>query len=293
MQCIYPLISWIPAKLWAGKNGVVVSHGWSSIGVYCDVVFAHGCWRGVAALWGVEHTFYSRLVSFYEALAGSLAKHVVAVSSHVQKEWIKLYNIHESKTSVLHNACNMEVFQAMRGAGCADQHRKFTVLFVGRLEKWKGKEFVKQLCREVRESDTPSIKVVICTPQILSVRDTANFTGAEFVASLSPAGLSALYNSADVLLLPSLYESFEMVTIEALCCGTPVMLNDTGTRPFLLSIKCPGVYCLDSNCSPLEHVLKARDRFAQLNRDELSQWAHRMFDPEKAKEKLIKMIQAG
>jgi len=36
------------------------------------------------------------------------------------------------------------------------------------------------------------------------------------------------YNAADVCVVPSYYESFGLVAIESLACGTPVVANDVG-----------------------------------------------------------------
>jgi D-inositol-3-phosphate glycosyltransferase len=46
------------------------------------------------------------------------------------------------------------------------------------------------------------------------------------------------YRSADVVVLPSRYESFGLVTLEALACGTPVVATRTGVAPEIIS---PGV----------------------------------------------------
>ncbi|NNC98792.1 MAG: glycosyltransferase family 4 protein [Gammaproteobacteria bacterium] len=45
------------------------------------------------------------------------------------------------------------------------------------------------------------------------------------------AQLPLLYNLVDCLLFPSLYEGFGMPVIEALACGTPVIISDRGSLP--------------------------------------------------------------
>jgi glycosyltransferase involved in cell wall biosynthesis len=43
--------------------------------------------------------------------------------------------------------------------------------------------------------------------------------------------LVVLYNGADVLAYPSLYEGFGLPVIEAMACGTPVLTSDTSSMP--------------------------------------------------------------
>lgn len=45
------------------------------------------------------------------------------------------------------------------------------------------------------------------------------------------AALRALYNGARVLVFPSLYEGFGLPPLEAMACGTPVIVSNTGSLP--------------------------------------------------------------
>lgn len=49
-----------------------------------------------------------------------------------------------------------------------------------------------------------------------------------FLGRQAPAALAPLYRGADVVVVPSLYESFGLVAIEAMACGTPVVASDVG-----------------------------------------------------------------
>jgi glycosyltransferase involved in cell wall biosynthesis len=50
--------------------------------------------------------------------------------------------------------------------------------------------------------------------------------------------LSLVYSAADVLVLPSLQESFGLVVLEAMACGTPVIGSPVGGMPEMIR---PGV----------------------------------------------------
>ncbi|MHB1005805.1 MAG: glycosyltransferase family 4 protein [Chloroflexota bacterium] len=52
-----------------------------------------------------------------------------------------------------------------------------------------------------------------------------------FLGSASPADLLHLYNGAQALLYPSLYEGFGLPPLEAMACGTPVAAADNSSLP--------------------------------------------------------------
>jgi glycosyltransferase involved in cell wall biosynthesis len=60
----------------------------------------------------------------------------------------------------------------------------------------------------------------------LSLRDCVRF-----VHGLSDGDLAALVGSAQVACVPSLYEGFSLPTVEAMACGTPLVVSRAGALP--------------------------------------------------------------
>jgi D-inositol-3-phosphate glycosyltransferase len=52
--------------------------------------------------------------------------------------------------------------------------------------------------------------------------------------------LKRFYSAAEALVVPSLYESFGLVVVEALACGTPVLVSKIGKMQSIVKDGCTG-----------------------------------------------------
>ena len=68
--------------------------------------------------------------------------------------------------------------------------------------------------------------------EIRRIRDSLCAQGMEnkvqFLGSMPQEDLKRFYSVAEALVVPSLYESFGLVVVEALACGTPVLVSKIG-----------------------------------------------------------------
>jgi D-inositol-3-phosphate glycosyltransferase len=124
------------------------------------------------------------------------------------------------------------------------------VLFVGRIEPLKGLDTVIRAmsCLRVCEKDKPADLVIIGgDPEAAPEDMTAEMTRLQqlckdlsldqMVVFLGKRGQDTLpyyYSAAEVLVMPSHYESFGMVALEAMACGTPVIASQVGGLAFLV-----------------------------------------------------------
>jgi D-inositol-3-phosphate glycosyltransferase len=107
---------------------------------------------------------------------------------------------------------------------------KFVVLYVGRESPHEGGWSLVQAAEELRaEGMLPELAVVLVGPFGRSP-DTPNSSagGVHFIGPLSAEALAAAYAESDVVVVPSAYESYGLVVVEALACGTPVISTRTG-----------------------------------------------------------------
>jgi len=124
------------------------------------------------------------------------------------------------------------------------------ILFVGRIEPLKGLDTLLRAvaCLRLRDLKEPMQLVVIggdpdAAPEDMDAemarlqKMCTDLTVGKMVAFLGKRSQDTLpyyYSAVDVLVMPSHYESFGMVALEAMACGTPVVASQVGGLAFLV-----------------------------------------------------------
>jgi D-inositol-3-phosphate glycosyltransferase len=149
------------------------------------------------------------------------------------------------------------------------------ILFVGRIEPLKGIDtLIKAMsCLPVSELDRPAYLAIIGgEPNASPDQMTAEMTRLQtlckelhmddLVVFLGKRGQDTLpyyYCAADVVVMPSHYESFGLVALEAMACGTPVVASQVGGLAFLIQDGVTGYHVPDQDpdalCDRLSHLL--------------------------------------
>jgi D-inositol-3-phosphate glycosyltransferase len=110
------------------------------------------------------------------------------------------------------------------------------ILFVGRMEPLKGLDIL--LGAAAHLDDEPAFRVLVvggdgnATDEVSHLKGLSAELGiADRVSFTGPVGhdrLPLYYSAADVCVVPSYYESFCLVALEAMACGTPVVASRVG-----------------------------------------------------------------
>jgi len=100
------------------------------------------------------------------------------------------------------------------------------VLFTGRVSHEKGVMELPEIFRGIKEI-VPEIKLVVAGtgPAESELREA--LTEAIFLGWVNHNDLPGIYSSADLLILPSRFDTFSCVVLEALSCGLPVIAYKT------------------------------------------------------------------
>ena len=174
---------------------------------------------------------------------------LVAASEIERAELRDLYGADPAKINIIPCGVDPTVFRPMRQADARerlgrDQCERI-VLFVGRIEQIKGIDVLLRALGLLfgRRPDLRSDVCLLVVGGALDAQDDESETekiqelrrlvhehrmeaNVNFVGSLDQENLALYYAAADVCAVPSLTESFGLVALEAMACGTPVV----GTR---------------------------------------------------------------
>ncbi|MEY2565785.1 MAG: phosphatidyl-myo-inositol alpha-mannosyltransferase [Actinomycetota bacterium] len=128
-----------------------------------------------------------------------------------------------------------------------ERERRPTVLFSGALDQArKGAATLLRALPSVLRS-VPDLQVWLSGPgdpaPLLSAAPAAVRSSVEVLPLGDPKGQAERYGRAWVTALPSKWESFGMVVVEALACGTPVAAGNHGALPELVQPGVTGTLC--------------------------------------------------
>ena len=138
------------------------------------------------------------------------------------------------------------------------QNEGFRILYAGRLELWKGVQYLLQAFSELR---LPGAELVLAGPIMPEIRPILETHKSDSIRLLGPVPRSELvdrYQQADVLVLPTLNDAFGLVILEAMACGTPVIATDHSAGPDVIEDR------LDGFVIPIRSVEAIKERLEWL-----------------------------
>ena len=237
-----PLPSALRVLATAALARVVVSRGrWDVVQTHertlrQDIYRAgEGCHRAYLESMGAprRRSLFHRVVLGLERRVFATTPHIVAISRRGAAEIAGLYGVAGERLSIVYNGVDLERFHprnrhAERRAARAEigvAADAWTLLFVGSGFERKGLATAVDALAVL--SDRSSRLIVVGKGSIRSFRDRAVRLGVDGrITWLGPRpDIERWYAAADVVVLPSRYEPFGNVHLEALASGVPVVAS--------------------------------------------------------------------
>ena len=247
-----------------------------------DIVHSHYWLSGVAAAqlaqrWDVPHVTMFHTLGRLKQLANprepepllrlemeqhliQQADRIIAATTDERMQIVRYCGVSANRVQVIPCGVDLELFtthnkqQARKKLGLKTQQP--ILLFVGRLDPFKGPDVFLRTAALMKEQ----AQLVIVGGKLHGdkeleklqtlARDLGISQRVHFVGARPQQELPLFYNAADVTVVPSYHESFGLVAVESLACGTPVVAtragglmtivqnNETG---YLLP-RCPGFF---------------------------------------------------
>jgi len=165
---------------------------------------------------------------------------IVAATEREKEDLIWYYGASPETISVIPCGVNLSRFQPIDKETARQQldlnGNRRNILFVGRIEPLKGidkllmaitylknKHGFRLLIIGGDEHSQYEIDRLQQLSRELNIEDSVNFLGL-----IKQEKLPLYYGAADVCVIPSYYESFGLVALESLACGTPVVATRVG-----------------------------------------------------------------
>ena len=253
-------------------------------GLEYDVVHSHywlSSWVGreLSQLTGAPHvvTFHTLGLIKMQSRAGEVepperprveaevmasADRIIAFSPHERDAMARLYGADASKVSLVPCGVDLSLFRPLNQKSVRARlglNGEKILLYVGRIEPLKGLELLVEAAAQMDSGDRVRVMVVGAdangdremdrVKQLAKERDLED--QIDFVGQVDHTELPLYYNAADVCVVPSYYESFGLVALEAMACGTPVVATRVGglstiihhgRTGYLKSWRCPEAF---------------------------------------------------
>jgi len=176
------------------------------------------------------------------------ADRIVAATDIDRSHMLDAYGANARKIVVVPGGVNLGLFQpgsqadARRVLGLGPEP---TLLFVGRIQRLKGIDVLIRAAASLAD-DIRGIRVLVVggsddssgsrpaeeTRELERLRgivaELSPSASVQFVGGVDQERLSLYYRAADLTVMPSTYESFGLVAVESMACGTPVVASRVG-----------------------------------------------------------------
>ncbi len=186
---------------------------------------------------------------------------IVAATPLDREQMIQHYDAPPERITVISPGVNLELFHPRSceqarvrvGTPCALSEDAHMLLYVGRMDPLKGVDDLLRALPYVVQDMPPEWPGRLCMALIGGDAESSDESLRQEMARLEQLkedlGIGAFttflgrrdqdelpyyYSSADICIVPSHYESFGMVALEALACGTPVIASRVGGLTYIV-----------------------------------------------------------
>jgi glycosyltransferase involved in cell wall biosynthesis len=169
------------------------------------------------------------------------ARAIIAVSATTKRDLVRTLNVPEAKVHVVYEAAAPQFRPLAHDSALESVRGKYGlppsfILYVGTIEPRKNLMRLLRAFNLVRQQGFDSHVLALVgsrgwkNADVLATAEQLGLDGAvRVLGHVHTQDLVGLYNLADVLAFPSLYEGFGLPVIEAMACGTPVVASPNGS----------------------------------------------------------------
>jgi glycosyltransferase involved in cell wall biosynthesis len=178
---------------------------------------------------------------------------IASVSKKDCRSAKKLWNLDQKRIFWIPNAVNIEKFNKDEDA----REKKLKVVFIGRLEPWKGVDiFIK--ATKIVKAKIKDVKIVIVGDGSLFNQLSKENPKIEFTGKINHDLIPEVLADTSVLVLPSYIEGLPTVCLEALAAEVPIVASNIGGIPEVVINDKTGYTC------PVRNIKAFADKIVRL-----------------------------
>jgi len=246
---------------WIEKNkksySLVHSHYWYSGSValklkdHLEIPMVHNCHSLGRVKYDVlkeDKPPFADMRLLEEELILKRANGIIASTPQEVKNILDLYNVTGENIELIRTGVDERLFKPIEKTRAIKETGlsfKNILLFVGRITKAKGLRTLIKAIMRVKRKFNEEMKLIVIGGDVSGLmhsyeesrekkhlKKIINKLNLEddviFLGPVEREKLPYYYSIADVCVVPSLYESFGLVAVEAMACGTPVIASKVG-----------------------------------------------------------------
>jgi len=246
---------------WVEKNkksySLLHSHYWYSGSValklkdYFEIPMVHNCHSLGRVKYDVlkeDKPPFADMRLLEEELILRRSNAIIASTPQEVKNILDLYGVTGENIDLIRAGVDERLFKHIKKTEAIKETGldfEKTVLFVGRITKAKGIRILINALKRLKTKFNKELKLIIIGGDISGVmhseiesrekkyikkqiKELDLFDDVIFIGPIEREKLPYYYSVADICVIPSLYESFGLVAVEAMACGTPVIASKAG-----------------------------------------------------------------
>lgn len=208
--------------------------------------------------WVFKNEYFSKAQNIYAYVMLNAAvhksDHIITVSEHTKKDLIAYFNAPEEKITVIYEGVEshfkpvVDYRNTLKKYGLPDKyflhvgslkpHKNLHTL-IKRFRKWHRKQLIQTPLVLVGKKDSSYKAQYRELSELKSDSTIIHVNNVEAIQELVD-----IYNGANALIHPSLYEGFGLTLLEAMACGTPVITSPNASIPEVVG---ENAYLVDSD----------------------------------------------
>jgi glycosyltransferase involved in cell wall biosynthesis len=213
-----------------------VYHGWVIAYILAEFDVPY-----IVSLHGTEYHAFKRYDSYQKLASQGIcgARLIIALTDEEKKQAIHAYGIDPQKVVIIPLAVNTDVFKplefdretVLKNFSMEAANRPI-VFFGGRLTAQKGVAILIKAAEIYSQHDPKPLTLIAgdgdLREELIQLTREFKLDSVHFIGNLDQQQMVMLYNVADIVVIPSIFEPLPLSAMEALACGTPVAASNIG-----------------------------------------------------------------